>query len=140
RATDGRRSRPHRAAEAGRREPDGLMRGLLAALRLALRAISRSKLRASLTVLGILIGVAAVVVVVALGTGVRGRVLGQISSLGASIVYVFPQSTQSSGARRKDTGRLTEADGAALMRDATSISLVAPFSSAGGQVVSGDRN
>ena len=116
------------------------MRILLAAIRLALRAIARSKLRAALTVLGILIGVAAVVVVVALGTGVRKRVLGEISSLGANTIYVFPQSTQSSGATKKDSGRLTEADGAAILKEATSVVNVSTFSSASAQVVAGDRN
>jgi len=110
------------------------------AIRIALRAIARSKLRASLTVLGILIGVAAVVIVVALGTGVRGRVLGEISSLGANLIYIFPQATQSSGVRRKDIGRLTEADGQAIVKEATSVAGVSPFSSANMQVVAGDKN
>ncbi len=50
------------------------MRGFLVAIRIAFRAIARSKLRAALTILGILIGVAAVVIVVALGTGVRDSI------------------------------------------------------------------
>src|SRR3954465_10772506 len=105
------------------------MSGLLAAFRLALRAIARSKLRAALTVLGILIGVAAVVVVVALGTSVRTKVIGQISSLGANIIYVFPQPTQSSGVRKTDSnGKLTEDDGAAILKDANSVVAMLPFS------------
>ncbi len=116
------------------------MKTLLSAIRLAFLAISRSKLRASLTVLGILIGVAAVVVVVALGTGVRQKVLGEISSLGANIIYVWPQSTNVSGAKQKETGRLTEADGLAILKDATSVSQVTPFSSLSAQVVADDRN
>jgi putative ABC transport system permease protein len=112
----------------------------LSALRLALRAIARSKLRAGLTVLGILIGVAAVVVVVALGTGVRQKVLGEISTLGANLIYIFPQATNSSGAKQKESGRLTEADGAAILKDATSVAGVTPFSSLSAQIVSEDRN
>ena len=75
------------------------MRSALAALRIAVRAIIRSKLRAFLTVLGILIGVAAVVLVVSLGASVRERVLGEIATLGANTIYIFPQSTQASGAK-----------------------------------------
>jgi putative ABC transport system permease protein len=117
------------------------MKAVFAAIRLALRAIVRSKLRSSLTVLGILIGVAAVVIVVALGTGVQQQVAGQISNLGANVIFVWPQSTQSSGVRDKDSGnRLTEADGRAIVEEATSVSAVAPFSSAGAQVIAGDRN
>ena len=116
------------------------MRTLLAAIRIALRAIARAKLRAALTVLGILIGVAAVVVVVALGTGVRERVLGEISSLGANTIYIWPEATQQSGARTKDTGRLTEDDGIAIRKEAISVSDVSPFSSITMQVAAGDNN
>ncbi|HVK64880.1 MAG TPA: ABC transporter permease [Polyangium sp.] len=116
------------------------MTAILAAMRLALRAIVRSKLRSTLTVLGILIGVAAVVIVVALGTGVQQQVVGQISNLGANVIFIFPQSTQTSGVRSTDVNRLTEADGRALVAEATSIANVAPFSSTGAQVIAGDRN
>ncbi len=116
------------------------MKGYIAAVRLALRAIVRSKLRAALTVLGILIGVAAVVVVVALGTGVRNRILGEISGLGASSIYVFPQSTQASGLRRRDTARMSEADGAAILKESTSVAALSPFSSTSMQIVAGDAN
>ncbi|MDI1430942.1 MULTISPECIES: ABC transporter permease [Polyangium] len=116
------------------------MTAILAAIRLAMRAIVRSKLRSTLTVLGILIGVAAVVIVVALGTGVQQQVVGQISNLGANVIFIFPQSTQTSGVRSSDVNRLTEADGRALVAEATSIANVAPFSSTGAQVIAGDRN
>jgi putative ABC transport system permease protein len=112
----------------------------LSALRLALRAIARSKLRAGLTVLGILIGVAAVVIVVALGTGVRQKVLGEISTLGANIIYIWPQSTNASGAKQNDSARLTEADGAAILKEATSVADVTPFSSISAQVVAEEKN
>jgi putative ABC transport system permease protein len=114
--------------------------GLLAALRLALRAIARAKLRAALTVLGVLIGVAAVVIVVALGEGVRRSVLSQTSSLGANTIFIFSQPTQSSGARRSEGGRLTEADGQAILREATSVAAIAPWSSTAAQVIAGDEN
>jgi len=113
---------------------------ILAAIRLALRALVRAKMRSSLTILGILIGVAAVVIVVALGTGVQAQIVGQISNLGANVIFIFPQSTQSSGVRSADVNRLTEADGRALVLEATSVASVAPFSSTGAQVIAGDRN
>jgi putative ABC transport system permease protein len=116
------------------------VRGILAAIRIAFRAIARSKLRAALTILGILIGVAAVVIVVALGTGTRDAVTRRFSSLGATVIYIWPQATQTSGVRQSSMGRLTEADGEALTKEATSISTVVPFNAAGVQVVIGDRN
>ena len=75
------------------------MSRLFDAVLLALAAVVRAKGRAALTVLGILIGVAAVVIVTALGTGVKDRIANQIKSLGSNIIFVFSQPNQSSGAR-----------------------------------------
>jgi putative ABC transport system permease protein len=116
------------------------MRGFYNAVRIALRAIVRSKLRAALTVLGILIGVAAVVIVVALGAGTRDLITGKFSSLGANVIFIWPQSTQASGARQSATGRMTEADGEAIAKEAQSVAAVVPFSAAGVQVVWSDKN
>ena len=113
---------------------------LIAALRLALRAVARAKLRATLTVLGILIGVAAVVTVTALGTGARERIAKQIEDFGSNTLYINPQATQVSGAKQKSQGRLTEADARAVLREATSVVAVAPFLSTQAQIVFGDRN
>jgi putative ABC transport system permease protein len=116
------------------------MKGFLNAVRLAFRAIARSKLRAALTVLGILIGVAAVVIVVALGTGTRDLITGKFATLGANIIFIFPQSTQSSGAKQSSQGRMTEADGEAIAKEAQSVAAVVPWNVAGGQVVYADKN
>ncbi len=118
------------------------MSGVANAVALALAAIARAKVRALLTVLGILIGVAAVVIVTALGTGVQERITNQIKSLGSNAIYVFPQSNRSSGARgaRGGGGRLSEADGKAILRESTSVSAAVPYSQAQSQVVLGDRN
>jgi putative ABC transport system permease protein len=108
----------------------------------AFRAIVRNPLRASLTVLGILIAVAAVVTVDALGAGGRARVSQQIDAIGSNFIVVFPQSSQSSGARSAQGSgmRLTEDDGRAILGESTSISAVAPALRANVQVVYGDQN
>ena len=116
------------------------MRLFLSALFLAMRAINRNKTRAGLTVLGILIGVAAVVTVVALGTSATDQVGGQIDNFGANVIFISPQPTQQSGARSKTLGRLTEADGRAISREAVSVSGVAPFLSTMGRIVYADKN
>jgi putative ABC transport system permease protein len=118
------------------------VRALFDGIRLALRAIVRSPLRASLTVLGILIGVAAVVAVTALGQGARDRVSSQIQSIGSNFIIVFPQSSQASGARgAQGSGqRITEDDGRAILRESTSVVAVAPMLRSFAQVVNGDRN
>lgn len=113
---------------------------VLGAIRLALSAIVRNKLRAALTVLGILIGVTAVVLVTALAGGASQSVGSQIDSFAANALFINPENVQSSGARGKALGRLTEADGRAITRDAVSVSHVAPWLSTAGQVVYGDKN
>jgi putative ABC transport system permease protein len=113
---------------------------LVAAFRMSFRAIARSKVRAALTTLGILIGVAAVVVVVALGGAVRDQVGKQIETLGANTIFIFPQDTRNSGAKTQPRARLTEADAKAILEEATSVSAVTPQSSTRAQVLAGDKN
>src|SRR5580693_2318215 len=107
-----------------------------------MRAIARNPLRASLTVLGILVGVAAVVTVTALGSGARANVSEQIQSIGSNFIIVFPQNALASGARgAQGTGmRLTEEDGRAIVRESTSIVSIAPSVRSSVQAVYGDQN
>ncbi|MGH7272356.1 MAG: ABC transporter permease, partial [Polyangiaceae bacterium] len=118
------------------------MRALIDGARLALRAVLRNPMRASLTVLGILIGVAAVVTVTALGSGARAHVSKQIEAIGSNFIIILPQSLQASGARGAQGGgmRLTEDDGRAILRDSTSIVAIAPVLRSAVQVVYGDEN
>ncbi len=117
------------------------MFGLLTnAVGLALTAIVRQKTRSALTVLGILIGVAAVVIVTALADGASAKVGGEISGFASNGLFINPQPVQQSGARSKGLGRLTEADGRAVAREAVSVNAVAPFLSTPVQMVFGDKN
>jgi len=112
------------------------------AVRLAMFAIARRPFRALLTILGILIGVAAVVTVTALGAGARERVTAQVQAMGSNLVMVMPQSSAASGARGAlGSGmRLTEDDGKALLREAVSVRAVAPALRAKAQFVAAERN
>jgi len=114
---------------------------LLAAV-IAFRAILRNRLRAILTILGILIGVASVVTITALGAGARDSVGGQIQSIGSNFVIVFPQSAAASGAKgAQGSGvRLSGEDGRAIAREALSVAAVSPALRAAAQVVYGDKN
>ncbi len=117
-----------------------MVRMLWNALALALSAIARNKTRSALTVLGILIGVAAVVIVTALAGGASKEVGSSIEGFAANAIFINPQPVQSSGAKSKGTGRLTEADARAIVREAVSIDRAAPFLSTQVQIVNGDRN
>jgi putative ABC transport system permease protein len=113
---------------------------VLNAIRLAFAAIWRSKTRAALTVLGILIGVWAVVTVVAVAEGASDKVGGEMDSFAANALYVQPRPTQQSGARAKTSGRLTENDARAIAREAVSVAGVGYWLNTQGQVVYGDKN
>jgi putative ABC transport system permease protein len=112
------------------------------AIRIALRSIQRNALRAALTVLGILIGVASVVTITALGAGARDSMSSKIQSLGSNFILVFPQSSAVSGARgAQGSGKhLTDEDARVIEREAVSVKAVAPMLGFGAQVVFGDRN
>ena len=111
-------------------------------VRLAILSIVRSTMRASLTILGILIGVAAVVTVTALGAGARDQVTDQIQNMGSNVIMVAPQSAAASGAKSAlgAGARLTEDDGRAIVREAVSVAAVAPALRSRAQIVNGERN
>lgn len=101
---------------------------IFASLRIAVRALLGARLRSLLTALGILIGTAAVVVVVALGTGARERIGAEISNIGNNLLFVFSRSGAKSGARVAQTS-LTQADAESIRRDASAVAAVTVWSS-----------
>jgi putative ABC transport system permease protein len=112
-------------------------------LRVALRAIARNKMRSGLTVLGIIIGVAAVITMVAIGEGASSSVQGQIASLGDNIINIFPGSMTGPGGFHGGAGSaasLDEDDAAAIAQQVSTIKSVSPIANAGGQVVFANQN
>lgn len=112
------------------------------ALRLAVFSLARNKLRAGLTVLGILIGVAAVVAMTALGEGARESIERQMAAVGTNLIWVWPGASVSSGVRGEAGSRLTltEDDARAIAREITAVQAVAPTLGMATQVVAGARN
>ncbi|MEZ4372040.1 MAG: ABC transporter permease [Polyangiaceae bacterium] len=108
---------------------------LRASVKIAFSALSRSWLRSILTTLGVLIGVASVVVVTALGRGARERVGDQIESLGSNLLFVWSQPVAKSGVRTAAVG-LTDADAVAIRNEATAVELVTVYSDTKVQVIS----
>ena len=70
-------------------------------LKVALRAIWRNKVRSALTALGIIVGIAAVIAVIAIGQGASTQMQNSISGMGHNLVMVFPGSLSSGGARHR---------------------------------------
>jgi putative ABC transport system permease protein len=115
---------------------------VLSLLRLALRVIARNKARAFLTVLGIVIGVAAVITMVALGTGASSNVAKRIHSLGANLVIVLPGSSSTGGVKggSGSSSNFDLDDVESLRREVGSINAIAPTNRQNAQLVSGDAN
>jgi putative ABC transport system permease protein len=95
-------------------------------IRVALGALRANKLRSLLTMLGIVIGVAAVIAVVALGTGAQSAVKDRISSLGTTLLTVMPGQQRGMGVSFDQSMKLTMDDAAALEERATNLSAVQP--------------
>jgi putative ABC transport system permease protein len=112
------------------------------AVRSALAALRANPLRSALTMLGIFIGVAAVIAMVAIGAGARAMVLEQIRSLGSNIMIVLPGNVTSGGVRLGSGARatLTIDDAIALEKEIPSVQIAAPVVRGGSQVVAGNLN
>jgi putative ABC transport system permease protein len=114
----------------------------LESLHIAVRALRANKTRSALTMLGIIVGVVAVVCMVAVGAGARTQVTEQIRKLGTNLLFVTPGAAQSGGAQLASGTRhtLTEDDAEAIRRELADVLIAAPLVSQAGQVIAGNRN
>ena len=113
-------------------------------IRIALRALQRNKLRAFLTMLGIIIGVGAVIAMVAIGQGSKKSIQDQLSSMGSNMITVRPNSNQTpGGGARLDVSTvqtLTLDDIKAIQNQAQYINAVSPAVQGRGQVINAAMN
>jgi len=109
------------------------------ALLLAMREIRRNIMRSFLTILGIVIGVAAVIIMVTIGGGATAQVTEQIASLGSNLIMVSPGQRLGMG-QRSSAPAFRMDDAEAISREISNISAVAPSSSQGATVVFGNEN
>ena len=114
----------------------------LETLRIGLRALRVNKMRSVLTMLGIIVGVAAVVCMVSVGSGAREEVSEKIRTLGANLLLIKPGAKVSKGARLEaGTGHtLTLEDAGAIKREIRDVLAAAPILSRPMQVIAGNRN
>ena len=113
-----------------------------AAVRSAFRALAANTLRSILTMLGIIIGVAAVITMIAVGRGATDRVQEQMKGLGSNIMLVMPGGLTAGGVRLgASTGQgLSEDDANAIARDVPEVQVAAPSMRTGAQVIAGNTN
>jgi putative ABC transport system permease protein len=115
---------------------------ILATLRLALRALARNKLRSALTMLGIIIGVGAVIAMVAIGNGANKQIQDQIAAMGSNLLMVGSGSVNRGGMRMGAgaTKTLVYDDALAIQRESPAVAAVAAASQTSGQIVYGNDN
>ena len=118
------------------------MTAALQSVRIALRSLRVNKLRSALTMLGIIIGVGAVIAMVAVGAGASARVAEQIQSLGSNLIIVLSGSVNTAGVRVGQGSQLTitEDDSAAIAREIPAVQVSAPSVRGNTQVVFGNLN
>jgi len=114
----------------------------LMTFRIALRALARNKLRAFLTMLGIIIGVGAVIAMVAIGEGAKATIRSQISALGTNVLVILPGSNIQGGVRAGSGNRYTllDSDARAMTRELRSIAYASPVLRRQEQVIAGNLN
>ena len=118
------------------------MTTLLASLRIALRALVVNKMRSALTMLGIIIGVSAVIAMIAVGSGAKQRIEEQIASMGSNLLMVQSGSATSGGFRggAGTVPTLTVDDAKAIETEIPGVRYVSPSISGVAQVVYGNQN
>jgi putative ABC transport system permease protein len=114
----------------------------LQTLLISLRALRRNKMRSILTALGIIIGVASVVAMVAVGNGAQARITSQVSALGQNLLSVFAGSRKSGGVNSGlgSASALTLADADAIGREVTDVVAISPEATTTAQAIASGRN
>lgn len=110
--------------------------------KIALRALSNNKLRAFLTMLGIIIGVASVIAMLAIGQGSKKSIQAQISEMGSNMIMIQPGADMRGGVRQDPSAMQTlkMADYEALCNETSYLTAVSPNVSSSGQLIAGNNN
>ena len=106
------------------------------------RSINRNKMRSFLTMLGIVIGVAAVIAMLAIGQGAKNAINSQIASLGTNLLMIFPGAFTAGGVRSEagTASRLTEDDAVAIKTQCPAVQYASPMARTSAQVKAGGQN
>src|SRR5437763_13757331 len=118
------------------------MRKTVASMRIALRALRVNKVRSILTMLGIIIGVAAVIAMVAVGSGATARIQEQIQSIGSNVIIVLSGSVNSGGIRLGSgaSQTLSVDDSRAIAAECPAVAAASGTVRGGAQIVYGNSN
>lgn len=110
--------------------------------KIAIKALGNNKMRCFLTMLGVIIGVGAVIAMLAIGQGSKNSIKAQISEMGSNMIMIMPGGDRRGGVRQSsdDMQTLKPADYEAIVNQATTIANITPTVSSSGQWVNGNNN
>ncbi len=111
-------------------------------LKIALKALNNNKMRCFLTMLGVIIGVGAVIAMLAIGQGSKNSIKAQISEMGSNMIMIMPGAERRGGVRQSsdDMQTLKPADYEAIVNQATTIAHITPSVNSSGQWINGNNN
>ncbi len=110
-------------------------------LKIAVKALNNNKLRCFLTMLGIIIGVASVITMLAIGQGSKNAIKEQISEMGSNMIMIHPGNMQRGGVRQSaDDMQTLEVSDYEALRSVPGVALISPSVNSGGQLVNGNNN
>lgn len=111
-------------------------------IKVALKALNNNKMRCFLTMLGVIIGVGAVIAMLAIGQGSKNSIRAQISEMGSNMIMIFPGGEMRGGVRQSsdDMQTLKPADYEAIVNEATTVAHITPSVNSSGQWIYGNNN
>ena len=111
-------------------------------LKVALKALNNNKMRCFLTMLGVIIGVGAVIAMLAIGQGSKNSIKAQISEMGSNMIMIFPGAERRGGVRQSsdDMQTLKPSDYEAIVNQATTVAHISPSVNSSGQWIYGNNN
>ena len=111
-------------------------------LKIALKALGNNKMRCFLTMLGVIIGVGAVIAMLAIGQGSKNSIKAQISEMGSNMIMIMPGAERRGGVRQSsdDMQTLKPEDYEAIVNQASGVKYISPMVSSSGQWINGNNN
>lgn len=115
---------------------------IISLTKIAVKALGNNKMRCFLTMLGVIIGVGAVIAMLAIGQGSKNSIKAQISEMGSNMIMIMPGAERRGGVRQSsdDMQTLKPSDYEAIVEQATKISKITPMVSTSGQWVNANNN
>lgn len=110
-------------------------------LKIALKALNNNKMRCFLTMLGIIIGVASVITMLAIGQGSKNSLKSMVSEMGSNMIMIFPGNMQRGGVKQSsDDGQQLQIEDYEAMKEIADVSSISPSVSSSGQFINGNNN